>query len=78
VAPTTPEETATTPAEADPVAPAERSPSALPTGAASAAPQRDDALNLGATVLPILARTYWKQGLVVLLVIALVVWLLVR
>jgi carbon monoxide dehydrogenase subunit G len=78
VAPTTPEETATTPAEADPVAPVERSPSALPTGAASAAPQRDDALNLGATVLPILARTYWKQGLVVLLVIALVVWLLVR
>jgi carbon monoxide dehydrogenase subunit G len=65
-----------TPAAADPVAPVEQDVSAVPT--VSAAPRQDDALNLGATVLPILARTYWKQGLALLLVIALVVWLLVR
>jgi uncharacterized membrane protein len=36
------------------------------------APAQDDALDLGATVLPILARTYWRHfaaGVVVLLVI---------
>jgi carbon monoxide dehydrogenase subunit G len=44
----------------------------------AAAPPRADALDLGATVLPILAKTYWKQALVVLVVIAVVVWLLVR
>ena len=41
-------------------------------------PKQDDALDLGATVLPILAKTYWKQGVAVLVLIALVVWLLVR
>jgi len=44
---------------------------------APAPPPREDALDLGATVLPVLARTYWKQALVVLVVIAVVVWLLV-
>jgi carbon monoxide dehydrogenase subunit G len=43
----------------------------------AAAPPRQDALDLGATVLPILVKTYWKQALVVLVVIAVVVWLLV-
>ena len=42
------------------------------------APKQDDALDLGATVLPILAKTYWKQGLVFLLLLALVIFLLVR
>jgi hypothetical protein len=38
----------------------------------SASPSRDnEALDLGATVLPVLARTYWKQalGLIVVLVV---------
>jgi hypothetical protein len=41
------------------------------------APPRQDALDLGATVLPVLARTYWKHALVVLVVIVVVVLLLV-
>jgi carbon monoxide dehydrogenase subunit G len=32
-------------------------------------PQSDDALDLGATVLPVLAKSYWKQALGVLLVL---------
>jgi hypothetical protein len=40
------------------------------------APPRQEALDLGATVLPVLARTYWKHALVLLLVVVLVVWLL--
>lgn len=57
-----------------PVAPASRA-AATPT---PPAPKQDDAINLGTTVLPILAKTYWKQGLAVLVLIALVVWLIVR
>jgi carbon monoxide dehydrogenase subunit G len=41
------------------------------------APPRQEALDLGATVLPILLKTYWKHALVALVVIALVVWLIV-
>ena len=37
------------------------------------APAKDDAIDLGATVLPVLVKTYWKQGLGVL-VVALVIW----
>ncbi|QNN53807.1 SRPBCC family protein [Nocardioides mesophilus] len=38
--------------------------------------QGDDALNLGATVLPVLAKAYWKQGLAALVVLAVLVrWL---
>jgi carbon monoxide dehydrogenase subunit G len=60
------------------VAPAvdDSTPRAVETPAARAAsapgpsvtppPPRDDALDLGATVLPILVKTYWKQGAVVL------------
>ena len=45
---------------------------------ADPAPARgDDALDLGATVLPILVKGYWKQGLGALLVLALI-WRLVR
>ena len=36
----------------------------------------DDAINLGSTVLPILVKTYWKQGLVALVVIAVIVILI--
>ena len=34
----------------------------------------DDAIDLGATVLPVLARSYWKQALAALVVIGLVIW----
>ena len=44
---------------------------------ASAPPARsDDAINLGSTVLPILVKTYWKQGLAALVVIAVIVILI--
>jgi carbon monoxide dehydrogenase subunit G len=38
-----------------------------------ATPKADDAINLGSTVLPILLKTYWKPGLAVLVVIAVIV-----
>ena len=37
-----------------------------------------DALNLGATVLPVLVRTYWKQALGALVVLVLIIWLITR
>ena len=40
-------------------------------------PAKDDALDLGATVLPILARTYWRQVAGALLVLV-VVWRVLR
>jgi carbon monoxide dehydrogenase subunit G len=50
-------------------------------GPASApAPSRpsDDAIDLGATVLPVLVRAYWKQGLAALAGLVLLVWILRR
>jgi uncharacterized protein len=41
------------------------------------APAQDDAIDLGATVLPVLVKTYWKQGLGVL-VVALIIWWVTR
>jgi len=71
---------AAAPVESAPAAPAESAPSdpaAAPSDPAPAplpppAPQpaTDDALDLGATVLPVLARTYWRQALGALLVLA--------
>ena len=42
----------------------------------SAAPpaQSDDALNLGSTVLPILVKSYWKQGAAALAVVLFIIW----
>ncbi len=40
--------------------------------------QQDDAIDLGATVLPVLARAYWKQALGVAAVVAIIWWLLGR
>jgi carbon monoxide dehydrogenase subunit G len=37
----------------------------------------DDAINLGSTVLPILVKNYWKQGVAALVVIAVIVILIV-
>ena len=45
---------------------------------AAAAPQEDDALDLGATVLPILVKSYWKQGLAALLILLVIRRLLRR
>ncbi|HRK46566.1 MAG TPA: hypothetical protein PK324_13130, partial [Nocardioides sp.] len=36
----------------------------------------DDAINLGSTVLPILFKTYWKQGLIALAVIVVIIVLI--
>ena len=55
-------------------------PAPAPTQAPAPAPtpaRADDAINLGSTVLPILFRTYWKQGLAALLVIAVIVILII-
>ncbi len=68
------------PPEPTPAAPAPAAPSpvaAVPAPAAQVAAP-DDSLDLGATVLPILARTYWRQGLAGLGIIAVVVWWLRR
>jgi carbon monoxide dehydrogenase subunit G len=52
-------------------------PPAPPAPRAAAPPAKaDDAINLGATVLPILFKTYWKQGLAALVVIAIIIWLI--
>ena len=38
--------------------------------------KKDDALDLGSAVLPVLAKTYWKHAVVVLVVVVLVIWLI--
>ena len=53
-------------------------PAAAPPPRPAASPAKaDDAINLGSTVLPILFKTYWKQGLVALAVIVLIIVLIV-
>jgi hypothetical protein len=37
------------------------------------APQQKEALNLGGAVLPVLAKTYWKQALGVVVALA-ILW----
>ena len=64
------------PAPAPPPAPVAAVAESAPTGVTHATPA--DSLDLGATVLPILARTYWKQGLAGLGIVAVLVWLLRR
>jgi len=59
----------------EPAAPA---PPATPAPARAAPARADDAINLGSTVLPILFKTYWKQGLAALVVIAVIIWLVAR
>jgi hypothetical protein len=66
-------------AAAEPVAPATPPPAATQRPATpTSARGSDDALDLGKTVLPVLARSYWKQALVVLVVIVVIIWLIVR
>jgi uncharacterized protein len=52
-------------------------PSPTPPGVAAPA-ATDDSLDLGATVLPVLVKSYWKQGLAALAAIVLLVWILRR
>jgi hypothetical protein len=49
-----------------------------PSTSRPTAAKQDDALDLGATVLPILAKTYWKQALGLVLVLLLLRRLLRR
>jgi carbon monoxide dehydrogenase subunit G len=49
----------------------------VPT-AASTPPRQDDAINLGKTVLPVVLKSYRKQGVVVLLVVVVLIWLISR
>ena len=55
-------------------------PPQMPPATPPAAPpaKADDAINLGSTVLPILFKSYWKQGLAALVVVAIIIWLIVR
>jgi carbon monoxide dehydrogenase subunit G len=48
-----------------------------PTTPLATPARADDAINLGSTVLPILVKNYWKQGLAALVVIAVIVILIV-
>jgi uncharacterized protein len=72
------------PAPAAAVAPVADTPPpapAAPAPAAAAAGKRkkdDDALDLGATVLPILVKSYWKPALAALVVLAIIIWLITR
>jgi carbon monoxide dehydrogenase subunit G len=62
-------------AGAEPTAP---EPVARPVAQAAPRPApaagSDDALDLGATVLPILLKSYWKQGAAALALLALILW----
>ena len=59
-----------------PTAPASSAPPPPAAAQRPLKPARDDAdaINLGSTVLPVLARAYWKQGVAAAVVVALVVW----
>jgi uncharacterized protein len=81
--PATPAEAAEPAAPAEPDAGAPDEPAIAPAASEALtprppAPKQDDAINLGSTVLPVLARTYWKHALVVLVLVALVIWLIAR
>ena len=86
-APTTPAPAAPTAAApptafAPPTAPAAPAAAARPAERSAAQPPRhaanDDALDLGAAVLPVLAKAYWKQAVGALAVIALIWWFVSR
>jgi carbon monoxide dehydrogenase subunit G len=63
---------------AAPVSPAAPPPAATPRATATSAAGSDDALDLGKTVLPVLARSYWKQAVVAIVVVVVIVWLITR
>ena len=61
---------------AEPDSPPERQ--GLPDQAAPTPPASDNSLDLGAAVLPVLAKTYWKQAAGVVAVVVVVWWLVSR
>ena len=63
------------PAPAAAAAPAPAAPAAAVAGKRK---KDDDALNLGATVLPILVKSYWKQALAALVGLAIIIWVVTR
>jgi uncharacterized protein len=65
---------------ADPQAPGAQRPAAASATPPRTSPasEKDDAIDLGATVLPVLVRSYWKQGLGVLAIVALIIWWITR
>jgi carbon monoxide dehydrogenase subunit G len=75
--PGAPEDTVPPPASA-PAPPSRPAPAPAPVAEPSPPRQDPDALDLGATVLPLLLRSYWKQGAVGLLALAVLVGILRR
>jgi carbon monoxide dehydrogenase subunit G len=71
----TPAADAPEPAAAVPPAPP---PVPSPASPSPAARPSDDSINLGTTVLPVLARAYWKPAVGVLVALLVVIYLLVR
>ena len=67
-------------AEPEPTLTDESAPAAVevPPPAPPAPRPGDDTLNLGSAVLPVLFRSYWKQALAVLVILAIIIWLIVR
>jgi carbon monoxide dehydrogenase subunit G len=59
-------------------APAAAAPPKAAPPAASSTRGSNDALDLGATVLPVIAKAYWKQAVGALVVIGVIVWLVTR
>jgi carbon monoxide dehydrogenase subunit G len=66
-----------TEAAAAPVAP-KTPPPAAAARAATPARGSDEALDLGRTVLPVLAKTYWKQAVGVAVVVGVIIWVVTR
>jgi carbon monoxide dehydrogenase subunit G len=69
------------PAAPAPVTPVEEPAAAQARPAAppaAAARESDDALDLGRTVLPILAKSYWKQAVAGLVAVGVIVWVATR
>jgi carbon monoxide dehydrogenase subunit G len=64
----------------EPAAAVPPAPPPVPSPASSSPADRpsDDSINLGATVLPVLARAYWKPAVGVLVALLVVIYLLVR
>ena len=62
--------------DADRRAPAPAAVEAPPPAPTPTTAKKDDALDLGSAVLPVLVRTYWKHAVAVLVVVVLVIWLI--
>ena len=74
------EEATAAEASAAAAAAAQAAPRTTTPRAAAPTPARgsDDALDLGKTVLPVLAKTYWKQAVAAAVVVGVIVWVVTR